>query len=103
MLCFVDFELNELKQLDSSSMWFLNVLLIVGNLVAVYTPRRNITACEITSNGKHIILAHEGFEELVTLQLRGPGVDRLDQDEVYGTSENNGRVFELESDVCWPK
>lgn len=72
----------------------------VGNLVAVYTPRRNITACEITSHGKHIVLAHEGLEQLVTLQLRGPAIE-YSEDEVYGTPENNASVFELrESEVC---
>lgn len=73
----------------------------LGNLVAVYTPRRNITACEITSKGHYIVLAHEDYQELITLQLRGPGVEHSDSNEIYGSAENNYKVFELkESDVC---
>lgn len=79
----------------------LNVFSLSGNLVAVYTPRRNITACEITSKGHYIVLAHEDYQDLVTLQLRGPSIQDSDSGEIYGTAEHNYKVFELkESDVC---
>lgn len=69
--------------------------------MAVYTPRKNITACEITSAGKHVILAYEGFQDLVAMQLRGPDIDHSEPTEVYGDAENTGKTFTLsESDVC---
>lgn len=69
--------------------------------MAVYTPRRNITACEITSKGYYIVLAHEDYQDLVTLQLRGPDIEHSDTTEIYGIPENNHKVFELnENDVC---
>lgn len=69
--------------------------------MAVYTPRRNITACEITSKGNYVVLAHEDYQDLVTLELRGPGIELSDSSEIYGTAENNYKIFELkESDVC---
>nr|XP_022901761.1 NACHT and WD repeat domain-containing protein 2 [Onthophagus taurus] len=82
----------------SIRIWDLNK----GDLVAVYTPKRNITACEITTNGHYIILALEGSEELTALKLKGSGVQEIDaEDEIYGDKENTGKVFELkESDVC---
>ncbi|KAF2893747.1 hypothetical protein ILUMI_12441 [Ignelater luminosus] len=81
----------------SIRVWDLNK----GNLVAVYTPKRNITASEIMSGGKHIVLALEGNHELITLQLMGPDIETAQNGEVYGSSENEGKVFELkESDPC---
>lgn len=75
--------------------------MIKGNLVSVYTPKRNITACEVTSGGKHVVLAHDGFQDLITMELRGPGIEHSEPTEVYGLPENNAKVFELkESDVC---
>lgn len=74
---------------------------ISGNLVAVYTPKCNITASEIMSGGKHIVLALEGNHELITLQLMGPDIETAQDGEVYGLSENEGKVFELkENDPC---
>ncbi|KAB0804135.1 hypothetical protein PPYR_01105 [Photinus pyralis] len=66
-----------------------------GSLVAVYTPRSNITACEIMSNGKHIVLATEGSSNILTLQLRGPGVEVDDTNYIFGDPENDGKVFEV--------
>lgn len=69
--------------------------------MAVYTPKENITACEILAGGQHIVLAMEGNQELITLKLMGPDINENPQEEVYGLSENNGKVFEMkESDVC---
>ncbi|XP_063905453.1 NACHT and WD repeat domain-containing protein 2 isoform X2 [Zophobas morio] len=81
----------------SIRLWDLNK----GNLVSVYTPRTNIAACELTSNGYHIVLALEGQEEVIILQLTGPNVDINQENEAYGVEENNGKIFELkESDAC---
>lgn len=47
------------------------------------------------------MLAHEDYQDLVTLQLKGPGIEHSDSSEIYGTVENSYKVFELkESDVC---
>lgn len=73
----------------------------VGHLVAVYTPRSNISSCEIMTNGQHILLALDGLPELIGLHLKGPETTSINSNEVYGLSENTGKVFELkESDVC---
>lgn len=81
----------------SIRVWDLNR----GNLVAVYTPRENITACEILSGGQIIALALEGHKDLVTLTLRGPENDDNPIEVHYGLEENMGKVFEMkESDVC---
>ncbi|CAH0550201.1 unnamed protein product [Brassicogethes aeneus] len=81
----------------SIRVWDLNK----GNLVAVYTPKTDITACEITSNGQHIVLALEGIEQPITLQLRGPQVahNQEGDGESYGNEENAGKIFELK-DEC---
>lgn len=77
---------------------------VIGDLVSVYTPQTNISACEIMRNGQYILLALEGCLELVGLQLKGPDISSTNSDESYGLLENTGKVFELkESDVCWPK
>lgn len=69
--------------------------------MAVFTPKENITACEIMANAKHIVMALEGCNELITLELVGPDIEDDNTEEVYGSSENNGKIFELkESDVC---
>lgn len=76
-------------------------IFIVGNLIAVYTPKKEIAAGEITSGGRYVVLSVGGHPELVTLQLCGPGVDSTDVNEVYGAPENSGKVFELkEKDIC---
>lgn len=72
-------------------------------MVAVYTPKENVTACEILSKGRYIVLALDGHKELMTLQLTGPSdsSSNVVADAVYGMPENTGKVFELkESDVC---
>ncbi|KAF5283296.1 hypothetical protein FQR65_LT13975 [Abscondita terminalis] len=72
-----------------------------GNLVAVYTPKANITACEIMSGGKHIVLAVEGSCNIITLELRGPNVEIEETNNIYGNPENQGKIFELkESEQC---
>ncbi|EFA06477.1 hypothetical protein TcasGA2_TC009369 [Tribolium castaneum] len=81
----------------SIRLWDLNK----GNLVSVYTPTRNIAACELTSNGHYIVLALEGEEEVVILKLTGLRMDLNEENETYGVAENTGKTFELkESDAC---
>ncbi|KAF5270218.1 hypothetical protein FQA39_LY08432 [Lamprigera yunnana] len=81
----------------SIRIWDLNK----GDLVAVYTPKYNITACEIMSGAKHIVLALEGSCNIITLQLRGPNIDIDDTNYTYGSPANQGKIFELkESDQC---
>lgn len=53
------------------------------------------------SGGKHIVLALEASQDLVTLQLRGPDVEVDSVEEVYGVPENDGKLFEIkETDQC---
>ncbi|CAH1102040.1 unnamed protein product [Psylliodes chrysocephalus] len=75
----------------SIRIWDLNK----GDLVAVYTPKTKITACEITSNGRFVVLALEGCKNLVTLSLRGPNVSERPEIETYGDAENTGKTFIL--------
>ncbi|KAJ8964870.1 hypothetical protein NQ314_004552 [Rhamnusium bicolor] len=79
----------------SIRIWDLNK----GDLVAVYTPKTNIAACEITSSGRHIVLALEGYKHLITLQLRGQSIEEKVESDIYGDPENAGRIFELQ-DSC---
>lgn len=81
----------------SIRVWDLNK----GNLVSVYTPKSNITACEITGNGQHIVLGLENLNELLILQLQGPGSKFQTSEEIYGNVENEGKMFEVKaSDTC---
>lgn len=65
-------------------------------MVAVYTPNTNITACELTSYGRYIILALEDHEELVTLQLKGPSVpESTGPIDDYGDPENNTKIYDM--------
>lgn len=75
--------------------------MFLGNLIAVYTPNSNVSACELTCGGRYLLLALEGHENMLTLQLRGRGVsDACVQREEYGTVENNGKTFELKDTEC---
>lgn len=51
----------------SLRLWDLNK----GTLVAVYTARRPVTACEVTHGGEVLVLAEEGAGHPTTLRLRG--------------------------------
>ncbi|KAJ8923993.1 hypothetical protein NQ315_006769 [Exocentrus adspersus] len=79
----------------SIRIWDLNK----GDLIAVYTPKINIAACELTSHGRHIVLALSGYKQLVTLELRGPGIEDQQERESYGDPENAGKTFNLQ-DGC---
>ncbi|XP_074036921.1 NACHT and WD repeat domain-containing protein 2 [Leptinotarsa decemlineata] len=79
----------------SIRIWDLNK----GDLIAVYTPESKITACEISSNGRFVVLALEGCKDLVTLQLKGPNVPDTPETETYGDEENAGKSFNLQ-DCC---
>lgn len=66
-------------------------------MLAVYTPNKQITACELVSNGKFIVLGLKNNSKLVTLKLRGGEFDNIkdDNDVTYGNPENNGKDFDL--------
>lgn len=64
--------------------------------MAVYTPETKITSYEITSNGHFVVLAMEGTNNLITLQLRGPTVSETKEAEAYGDPENSGKTFQLQ-------
>lgn len=48
------------------------------------------------------MLALEGHKELITLKLKGPDLEEVSSDEIYGQEENMGKIFDLKDD-CWPK
>lgn len=70
-----------------------------GTSLAVYTPSKQITACELTSNGKHIALALKNSAKLITLELKGGDYSAQGADEnenaTYGNKENEAKVFDL--------
>lgn len=65
--------------------------------MAVYTPTEQITACELTSSGKYVILALKNQLDLVTLELKGgnyaAGSDTAQI--TFGNKENESKVFDL--------
>lgn len=71
-----------------------------GHLLSVYTPKTNITSSSITGSGQHIVLGLENLKDLLFLQLRGAEV-KTTEDEIYGDSENDGKIYELkDTDIC---
>ncbi|RZF39182.1 hypothetical protein LSTR_LSTR014668 [Laodelphax striatellus] len=72
-----------------------------GEQSAVYTPNRRITAAEIVSGGQFVVIALEGVDQLITLQIIGPGKPRTDGQIVkmesdYNLVERCGKVFDCE-------
>lgn len=74
-------------------------LIKLGTSLSVFTPPKQITACELNSNGKFITLALKNNQKLVTLQLCGGEDEYASKDEssdaIYGEAENEGKVFNL--------
>lgn len=70
-----------------------------GTSLAVYTPPKQITACELTSNGKRVTLALKNSQKLITLELKGGDYTSQttdgDQNATYGNKENEGKAFDL--------
>lgn len=69
-----------------------------GTSLAVYTPQKQITACELTSNGKNVVLALKNSQKLVTLALKGGDYQAQgdeNQNLTYGSKENEAKVFDL--------
>ena len=76
-------------------------ILFLGELLAVYTPERPVTSCEVTNGGRTVVLALRGRSQITTLQLRGPALDVAAVSEVrcYGKPENKGKVFDLRDEA----
>lgn len=70
-----------------------------GTSLAVYTPPKQITACELTSYGKHVALALKNTQKLITLELKGGDYSNQtsgeNQNSTYGNIENEAKVFDL--------
>ncbi|XP_071528708.1 NACHT and WD repeat domain-containing protein 2 isoform X3 [Panulirus ornatus] len=67
-----------------------------GNSLAVMTPDQAITACEISSDGKAVVMALEGRTEIVTFLLcHQSGIDGHATPKSYGNDTNRGKVFDL--------
>nr|CAD7263262.1 unnamed protein product [Timema shepardi] len=79
----------------SLRLWDLNK----GSLLAVYTPERPITSCEVTSGGRSVVLALRGRSNITTLQLRGPNIGATAVPPLparcYGHPEHTGKIFTL--------
>jgi hypothetical protein len=74
----------------------LIITFIAGTSLAVYTPPKQITACELTSNGKYVVLALRNSQKLVTLQLKGGDYsEEGDENATYGNKDNEGKTFDL--------
>lgn len=74
---------------------------VLGDLEAVYSPHSDITACEIMSDGKYVVLAMQGKGDLLTLELRTLALESISVDDVYGSEDNCGKEFLLnENDAC---
>lgn len=82
----------------------LQIHLGLGESIAVYTPPKKITTCEILPMGKYIVLALENEPNLVTLELKNCEFNQIsnngsiDDDEsnpIYGDDEFNGKTFRL--------
>lgn len=71
--------------------------LFLGNSLAVYTPPKQITACELTSKGKHIVLALKNSQKLMTLELKGGDYHDVDKSQsiTFGNKENEAKAFDL--------
>lgn len=66
--------------------------------MAVYTPQKQITACELTSNGKHVVLALKNSQKLITLELKGGDYEAQgneNQNSTFGNKDNEAKVFDL--------
>ncbi len=78
-------------------------ILLVGELTAVYTPNKTITASEILSGGSYVVIALEGMSKLTILHLAGPTMESFSEFEGssfqvdYGLAENYGKIFDLNS------
>ncbi|KAK7866181.1 hypothetical protein R5R35_001398 [Gryllus longicercus] len=70
-----------------------------GELLAVYTPDRPVTSCEVTSGGRSVVLALCGQTHITTLQMHGPGFEKPSGGSVYGCLENTGKVFDLQDET----
>ncbi|XP_031618907.1 uncharacterized protein LOC116338021 [Contarinia nasturtii] len=85
----------------SVRLWELST----GKSIAVHTPPKKITTCEILPLGKYIVLALENEPNLVTLELKNCKINQIsnnigaddnnDGDEIYGDAEFNGKTFQL--------
>lgn len=81
-------------------MFRINVQnIFLGTSLAVYTPPKQITACELISNGKFVALALKNHKKLITLELKGGEYSDQATDEeqsiVYGNVENEAKIFDL--------
>lgn len=77
---------------------FISCFNYLGELSAVFTPDRPITASEVTAGGSRVVLAMEGSHTLTTLQLTSATVGHTatEPTPVYGLAENTGLTFDLE-------
>lgn len=74
--------------------------LSLGKSIAVHTSSKKISTCEILPNGEYVVLALENEPNLVILELKNsiaalPSEYATNKDDVYGESENNGKIFQL--------
>lgn len=76
----------------------------IGELLAVYTPEKPVTSCEVTSGGHTVVLALRGQSHITTLHLHGPNVPQLNEEQpvpCYGNPEYTGKIFQMQEEERW--
>ena len=69
---------------------------ISGSSLAVLTPDKKVTACEVTTDGRTIVLAMEGSKNLTTCLLcHNTGINDKPEVQAYGNPENIGKIYDL--------
>lgn len=74
-----------------------------GQSIAVHTPSKRITACEILRMGKYVVLGLENEPNLVILELKNSNVSNNivhqlsanKESSFYGDAELNGKITDF--------
>lgn len=100
-------KLHEIVMKSNGTKNLMIYLKSTGKSIAVHTPSKKITTCEILPLGKYIVLALENEPNLVTLELKNCQINQIannnasntipsdDVDICYGDPELNGNTFQL--------
>ncbi|KAK6633137.1 hypothetical protein RUM43_012881 [Polyplax serrata] len=87
--CFLSADI--LNRDRSIRLWDLNK----GEQLAVYTPSKPFSACELGIGGKTIVFSLKGEEGIISLALKGPKIETSAKGTDYGRPENRGKTYIL--------
>ncbi|XP_063698344.1 uncharacterized protein LOC134829264 isoform X2 [Culicoides brevitarsis] len=76
---------------QSIRIWELHT----GLHLATYTPKLNILACELSSDGNYVVLTFKGSSAVQTLELRGLDYLKKQNNSTFGNEDFEGTVFDL--------